>query len=287
MRSATGLSASAASISLASAASSPRPSGINRGGQGLAIDLVEALLDDLERQEVLLLLVQDAAQPLDVAVVELAVPRRRALGVDEALALEEADLRDRDVGELVAELVEHLADRRVRRARPRSAAPGSPPSDEAQAVAPDLDLVAVVQRRRVDALPVHVGAVERTDVAHHVAVVGRGRCTTWRRDTVMSSRKMSESGWRPTSVCSASSRNDEPAFGPCRTTSSPTPGGQLVEVVARARPRASAASTAGSVRVVSSARRRAGAPHDEQNRRRGWFACPQRAHTTRSGYRRR
>ena len=66
------------------------------------------------------LLVQDPAQPLDVGGVELPVARRRALGVDEALALEEADLRDRDVGELVAQLVEHLADREVRRARPCS-----------------------------------------------------------------------------------------------------------------------------------------------------------------------
>ncbi len=39
---------------------------------------------------------------------------------------------------------------------------------EAQAVAPDLHLVAVLQARLVDALAVHVGAVQRTDVAQHV-----------------------------------------------------------------------------------------------------------------------
>ena len=68
------------------------------GRRLLLAHAVESLLDDLQREEVLLLLVQDPAQPGDVGVVELAVPRRRALRVDEALALEEPDLRDRDVG---------------------------------------------------------------------------------------------------------------------------------------------------------------------------------------------
>ena len=53
-------------------------------------------------------------QPLDVAVVELAVPGRRALRLDQALALEEPDLGDRDVRELLEEEAEHLADRQVR-----------------------------------------------------------------------------------------------------------------------------------------------------------------------------
>ena len=65
--------------------------------------VLQAVPDDLERQEVLALLAQHPAQPLDVVLVELAVARRRALGVDEALALEEADLRDGDVGELLAQ----------------------------------------------------------------------------------------------------------------------------------------------------------------------------------------
>jgi hypothetical protein len=49
------------------------------------------------------LLAQDPPQALDVVVIELAVPRGRPLGDEQAAALEEADLRDRDVGELVAE----------------------------------------------------------------------------------------------------------------------------------------------------------------------------------------
>ena len=56
---------------------------------------------------------EDDAQPLDVGVVELAVAGRRPLGIDEALALEEADLRDRDVGEVVLQKAEHLSDGQV------------------------------------------------------------------------------------------------------------------------------------------------------------------------------
>ena len=119
----------------------------------VAVDLVEPLLDHLQRQEVLALLAQDEAQPFDVGRVELAVARRRALGIDEPLALEEADLRDRDVGELVAELV-----RARRRSTSASAWPcsGVPlasraPSTKLEPVATDLHLVAVAQhapRRR-------------------------------------------------------------------------------------------------------------------------------------------
>src|SRR5207245_349396 len=54
------------------------------------------------------------AEAQEVFGVEAAVARRRPLRVDEALALEEPDLGDRDVGELLAELCEHLADREMR-----------------------------------------------------------------------------------------------------------------------------------------------------------------------------
>ena len=109
------------------------------------------------------------------------------------------------------------------RLRPSSRVPRSPPSTKLEPVATDLHLVAVAQRRLVDALAVHVRAVERSDVAQHVAVVASRSSTTWRRETVMSSRKMSESGWRPIAVVSSSRRNRLPAFGPWRTTSRPTP----------------------------------------------------------------
>ena len=97
-----------------------RPSAGGGPGASASVGVLgEALLDHLERQEVVALLGEDPPQPLDVGVVELPVARRRALGVEQPLALEEADLRDRDVGELVLQQVEHLADREVRRASRR------------------------------------------------------------------------------------------------------------------------------------------------------------------------
>ena len=111
---------------------------------------------------------------VDVAGVELPVPRRRALGIDEALALEEADLRDRDVGELVA-----------------GAGASTSPIDRCSGLAAthrDCRHVASLARPRkistnrpiwsssrscsgagVDPLVVDVRAVERADVAHLVA----------------------------------------------------------------------------------------------------------------------
>ena len=101
-----------------------RPGAVGLGRRtGVAVvELVEPLLDHLERQEVVLLLVQDPAQPVDVGLVELPVARRGALGVDEALALEEPDLRDRDVGELLPQHAQHLADREVGGSRPGAGA---------------------------------------------------------------------------------------------------------------------------------------------------------------------
>ena len=116
---------------------------------------------------------QDPPQPLDVGLVELAVARRGPLGIDQALALEEADLGDGDVGELVLEQRQHLADRQV-----GSVSVGSRRADRAehQLELADLELVAVGERRlALDALAVDVGAVERADVADDVAAVGRAR----------------------------------------------------------------------------------------------------------------
>ena len=72
--------------------------------------------DDLEGQEMLALLAQHPAQPLHVVVEELSVARRRSLGVHQALALEEADLRDRDVGEFLPEQGQDVTDGEVRTA---------------------------------------------------------------------------------------------------------------------------------------------------------------------------
>ena len=68
----------------------------------------------LSGQEVLPLLAQDPAQALDVGLEELAVPRRRALRVHQALALQEADFGDGDVGELLTQQRQDVPDREVR-----------------------------------------------------------------------------------------------------------------------------------------------------------------------------
>jgi len=75
------------------------------------VAVLEAALYDPEREEGVALLAKYPSQALYVVVIELPVARRRPLGVNEALAFEEADLRDRDVRELVPEEREDLADR--------------------------------------------------------------------------------------------------------------------------------------------------------------------------------
>jgi hypothetical protein len=75
--------------------------------------IFEAVLDDLEREEVLSLLLEDPPQSVDVVLVELSVARWRPFRVDQPLALEESDLRDGDVRELLAEQGEDVADGQV------------------------------------------------------------------------------------------------------------------------------------------------------------------------------
>ena len=65
--------------------------------------VLEPALYDLERQEVFALLAEHPFQALDVVVVELAVSRRCAFRIDESLAFQESDLRDRDVRKLLAQ----------------------------------------------------------------------------------------------------------------------------------------------------------------------------------------
>jgi hypothetical protein len=74
----------------------------------------EPVPDHLERQEVLSLLAEDPTESFDVRLEEFAVPRRRALGVDQALALEEPDLGDRDVGEFLPQQRQHVANGQIR-----------------------------------------------------------------------------------------------------------------------------------------------------------------------------
>ncbi len=88
-----------------------------RGLRPISVGQVDALvehpLDDLQRQEVVALLAQDPAQPVDVRLEELAVARGGPLRRDQPLALQEPDLGDRDVGEVLLHQRQDLADRQV------------------------------------------------------------------------------------------------------------------------------------------------------------------------------
>ena len=117
-------------------------------------------------------------------------PRRQQL-----LVLEVADLRDRDVREL---LLERLADGADRHRLARRAGvgvgldlggdrfpvrPGRPSAslrEEGELVLADLQLVAVLQPVRLDALAVDVGAVERAEVVEVVVAAAAGRAARGR-----------------------------------------------------------------------------------------------------------
>src|SRR3954465_9260043 len=71
----------------------------------------ELLADDAQRQELVALQAQDGAQALHVAAGVEAVAARRASRRHELLILQIADLRDRDVGELLLERLADGADR--------------------------------------------------------------------------------------------------------------------------------------------------------------------------------
>ena len=70
----------------------------------------EALADDAQGEALVALGAQDEPQTGDVVLGELAVAGGRAVGLDQAGALEEADLGDGDVRELRLEDPQHLAD---------------------------------------------------------------------------------------------------------------------------------------------------------------------------------
>ena len=79
----------------------------------LVLFVLQALLDDFERQVLVALHPQDRAQAIDVVVVELAVSGRSPFRVDQPLAFQEPDLGDGDVPELGLEHDENFADRHV------------------------------------------------------------------------------------------------------------------------------------------------------------------------------
>src|SRR5665213_3191934 len=100
--------------------------------------------------------------------------------------------------------------------------------------------------------------------------------SAWRRETVMSSRKMSLSGCRPARVTSDSSAYLIPVFGPRLTTNMPTPRGSSSRPTAVASSTPSLMSSTGRTDMVVSEDETASAePHDEQKLTPIGFRCPQ------------
>jgi hypothetical protein len=73
------------------------------------LEVGEALADDAQGEVLVALGAQDEPQTGDVVLGELPVAGGRAVGLDQAGALEEADLGDGDVRELGLEDPQHLA----------------------------------------------------------------------------------------------------------------------------------------------------------------------------------
>src|SRR3954452_2574767 len=88
-----------------------------RSDVGLRAPGRELLADDAQRQELVALQAQDRTQACDVARAVEAVAARRAPRREQLLVLEVADLRDRDVRELLLERLAQRADRHRLRGR--------------------------------------------------------------------------------------------------------------------------------------------------------------------------
>ena len=181
--------------------------GRRRGGRGdvarRCAPAGELLTDDAQRQELVALQAQDRAQPRHVAAAVEAIAARRAARRQQLLVLEVADLRDRDVRELLAP-----APCRPRRSSSTCLRRWVPPSRSASMIAP----VSVIDSRNVslylpicssspssscwavDPRAVDVGPVERPEVVEVNTSPPRATSSAWSRDTVTSSRNTSQSG---------------------------------------------------------------------------------------------
>ena len=91
--------------------SSSVPSGAGRRRlRSLFPGRVELVLDHAQRQELLALHAQNRLQALEIVLAEQPIPALRAPRRHQPLVLEVADLRDRDVGELLEEPPHDLSD---------------------------------------------------------------------------------------------------------------------------------------------------------------------------------
>src|SRR5581483_3736536 len=154
----------------------------------------ELLADHAQRQELVPLHAQDRLQPVDVLLGEEPVPALRPLRRQEALILEVADLRDRDVRELRLQPAADGADReqpltawggrghqRVRKVSRYLPICSSSPSESS----------AVSTRLRFTNVPFRLPSSSTSQRP--------SRCTSVAclRETVTSSRKIPQSGERP------------------------------------------------------------------------------------------
>ena len=128
------------------------------------------LADDPERQKLVSLEPQDRLEPLEVVLAEEPVAALRPARSEQPLVLEVADLRDRDVREVV---LEQLADGPDRQ-HPGLREPSPSAVQERESVLADLQLVAVFELSGLDTLAVHEGAVEAAQVLDEERAVPLG-----------------------------------------------------------------------------------------------------------------
>src|SRR5262245_22490370 len=215
-----------------------RPPPLAVGGSGSG----ELVADHAQRQELVALEPQDRLEPFEVMVGEEAVAATRPLRADQAFVLEEADLRDRDVGELVAQPSDDLADPEEAFAL-RAVGGRTHRSKKVRRYLPicsssPFSSTALSMRLRLTNVPFSDpwSSTEKRP--------SRSTRTAWLRETVTSSRKISQSGERPTLVRSRVSMNLSPALPPPERTTSAGPSSPST-----GSPAASAASSASGLIV--------------------------------------
>src|SRR5439155_9859009 len=162
---------------------------------------------------------QDRRQALEVVLTEEAVAAARPLGRQQPLVLEEADLRDRDVGEFVGQAADDLADAK----HPRAGADGR--THRSTKVSRYLPIwtsspfssswLSIL--RRLMKVPFNEPWSSTKNRP------SRSMSTAWLRETVTSSRKTSQSGERPMRVRSPAGRKLSPALPPPERTTSAGP----------------------------------------------------------------
>ena len=212
---------SSARSSSASCSPEPgRPAALALGRPGAGGEL---LPDHAQRQELVALQPQDRLEALDVLLAEEPVAAARALRRQQALILEVADLRDRDVRELRLEPRADGADRV--QALLGAALGGGGRAHRRRKVRRYLPICSSSSSSSsVDSIRLRLTKVPLRLPRSVIVNVSPSRTSSaWRRETVTSSRKTSHSGERPISVRSAEGKKLSPALPPPERTTSAGP----------------------------------------------------------------